>query len=513
MIGSTISHYRVLGSAGVGGMGIVYVAEDTQLNRKVALKFLPPAIAQDPHARARFLREAQAASALDHPNVATIYEIGEWEHQLFIAMAFYDGETLKQRLERGPVSVREAVSILLHLATGLAAAHHAGIVHRDLKPANVMLTQDGQVKILDFGLAKMVSDSEQTAARMTGPGTTIGTVAYMAPEQAQGAEVDAGADIWALGVIAYQMLTGRLPFKTENAAAALLSVLTDVPASIHDARPEVPDEIATLVNRALEKSRERRTLTADGIAAALSAWQVHSSADGATAPPGAAPSRRWLFAAAALVIAIAVPFGWFVHKESRARWARESALPEIDRLVEQEKYATAFNLANEAKRYIGTDPVWTRLDPIISHGVSVQTTPPGALVSYREYGTPNGAWTAVGRSPVTNVRVPNAFLSWKVEAPGLPPAEDVSASFFVLPMAYTLYDAAATPPGMVHARVGDAPYQMYIPGLDHLPAVKLRDFWVDRFEVTNRAFKTLSTAAATVIARSGSIPSSRTAAR
>jgi serine/threonine protein kinase len=294
MIGSTISHYRVLGSGGVGGMGIVYLAEDTQLNRKVALKFLPPAIAQDPHARGRFLREAQAASALDHPNVATIYEIGEWDHQLFIAMAFYEGETLKQRLERGPVTVSDAVSILLHLATGLAAAHHAGIVHRDLKPANVMLTHDGQVKILDFGLAKVMSDSAQTALRMTGPGTTIGTVAYMSPEQAQGAEVDARADIWALGVIAYEMLAGRLPFKTENAAAALLSALTDVPEPIRDVRAEVPEEIATLVNRALEKSRERRIVTADAIAAALSAWQVHSSAEGVTAGPGTAPSRRWL---------------------------------------------------------------------------------------------------------------------------------------------------------------------------------------------------------------------------
>jgi eukaryotic-like serine/threonine-protein kinase len=169
LIGTTVSHYRVLGSVGVGGMGIVYLGEDTRLNRKVALKFLPPATAQDPHAKARFLREAQAASALDHPNVATIYEIGDWEQQLFIAMAFYDGETLRQRLERSTVTVSEAAAILLQLATGLAAAHHAGIVHRDLKPANVMLMRDGPVKILDFGLAKMVSDSALTAT-MTGPG-------------------------------------------------------------------------------------------------------------------------------------------------------------------------------------------------------------------------------------------------------------------------------------------------------------------------------------------------------
>src|SRR2546427_6562813 len=199
MIGTTISHYRILGTVGVGGMGVVYLAEDTRLNRKVALKFLPPAIALDLHAKARFLREAQAASALDHPNVATVYEIGDLDQQFFIAMAFYEGETLRQRLEPGRLAVPEAAAILLQLATGLAAAHHAGIVHRDLKPANVMLTRDGQVKILDFGLAKMVSESAQAATqmatRMTSPGAVVGTVAYMAPEQAQGTEVDARADI------------------------------------------------------------------------------------------------------------------------------------------------------------------------------------------------------------------------------------------------------------------------------------------------------------------------------
>jgi len=490
MIGSTISHYRVLGTAGVGGMGIVYLAQDTQLNRKVALKFLPPAIAQDPQARGRFLREAQAASALDHPNVATIYEIGEWDHQLFIAMAFYEGETLRQRLERGPVPVPEAVSILLHLATGLVAAHHAGIVHRDLKPANVMLTHDGQVKILDFGLAKMVSDAEMTAERMTGPGTTIGTVAYMAPEQARGAEVDARADIWALGVIGYQMLTGRLPFKAENAAAALLSVITDVPAPIRDLRLDVPEEIAALVTSALEKARDRRTITADGIVAALSSWQVHSSAAHVTGRPSAAPSRRWLFAAAALLIAIAVPFAWFIYRASRARWARESAIPEIERLVEHEQFVAAFTLANEAKRYIGTDPVWTRLDPLVSYAVSIPTTPPGALVSYREYGASNATWTVVGRSPVINARVPNTFLIFKVEAPGLVAAEDVvGGPPLGKPMAFTLHTAATTPPGMVYATAGDDPFPLYIPGFEHLPGVKLRDFWIDRFEVSNREFK------------------------
>jgi len=492
LIGTTVSHYRILGSAGVGGMGIVYLAEDTRLNRKVALKFLPPAIAQDPHARARFLREAQAASALDHPNVATIYEIGDWEQQLFIAMAFYEGETLRQRLERGPMPVPEAAAILLQLATGLAAAHHAGIVHRDLKPANVMLTRDGQVKILDFGLAKVVSDSAPTAMHMTRPGTVVGTVAYMAPEQARGAEVDARADIWALGVMAYEMLAGRLPFKSENATAALLSVLTDTPPALGAVRPDVPDELTSLVHRALEKSPEDRTLTADAVVSAVSAWQARSSAASAASGPtrsATAISRRWIAAAAVLLLAIAVPFGWSVRQGSQARWAREEALPEIERLVEQERYVAAFGLANEAKRYIATDPIWNRLDPIISHPLSVNTTPAGGAISYREYASPTGPWTRIGESPAANVRVPNAFLAWKVEKEGFATAEDVSGAL-VQQLMFTLHERGTEPPEMVHVTVGDAPYQMFIPGLDHLPAVKLQDFWIDRREVTNREFKT-----------------------
>ena len=491
MIGTTVSHYRVLGSVGMGGMGIVYLAEDTRLNRKVALKFLPPAIAQDLHARARFLREAQAASALDHPNVATIYEIGDWDQQLFIAMAFYEGETLRERLERSPVTVQEAAAILLQLATGLAAAHHAGIVHRDLKPANVMLTRDGQVKILDFGLAKTVSDSAATMTRMTEYGAAVGTIAYMAPEQAQGEEIDGRVDIWAIGVIAYEMLAGRLPFRSENAAAALLSALTDTPVALDDLRPDVPEELTRLVHRALEKSKEARTLTADAIVSAVSAWQAGSSA--ASAASGPVPSvtaagRRWIISAVVLLLGIAVPFGWFVRQGSQARWAREQALPEIQRLVEQEQYFAAFGLANEAKRYIATDPIWNRLDPLISHPLSVTTAPPGAAVSYREYASPNGPWTQVGASPVTNVRVPNTFLAWKVERQGFAMAEDVSAPP-TLQLMFTLHASGTGPPGMVHVAVGDAPYQMYIPGLDHLPAVRLRDFWIDRREVTNREFK------------------------
>ena len=197
MIGTTVSHYRVLSQLGSGGMGVVYLAEDLRLKRKVALKFLRTS--GSAHPEARLLREAQAASTLDHPNVATIYEIGDWNGQPFIAMAYVPGETLQARLRRGPMALREIVEIAGQMASGLDAAHAMGVVHRDLKPANVVIGPSGQLKILDFGLAKFDSPDHETMTRVTDEGTTVGTLAYMSPEQAKGLDVDHRADIWALG--------------------------------------------------------------------------------------------------------------------------------------------------------------------------------------------------------------------------------------------------------------------------------------------------------------------------
>ncbi len=205
--GATVSHYRVLSALGVGGMGAVYLAEDLKLKRKVALKFLKKT--GDAHGVSRLLREAETASALDHPNIATIYEIGEWNGQPFIAMAYVPGETLLQRLRRGPMTIDEIAGVGAQIASGLAAAHDVGIVHRDLKPANVMLTPTGQVKILDFGLARNVSPDFDTMTRITTEQTTVGTLAYMAPEQLSSADVDQRADIWAFGIVLYEMLAGR----------------------------------------------------------------------------------------------------------------------------------------------------------------------------------------------------------------------------------------------------------------------------------------------------------------
>ncbi|MGQ0733636.1 MAG: bifunctional serine/threonine-protein kinase/formylglycine-generating enzyme family protein [Acidobacteriota bacterium] len=470
-------------------MGVVYVAEDDRLHRKVALKFLPPAIAQDAPARSRLLREAQAASALDHPNVAAVFDIDEWNGQLFIAMPYYEGETLRERIERGSLDVHEVARIAAQIASGLAAAHRVGIVHRDLKPANVILTRDGQVKILDFGLAKVSSETQATMARLTGPGTTVGTVAYMAPEQTTGSEVDARADVWAFGVTLYEMLTGHLPFHGDTAPAMLLAVASQPAPRLADSRSDVPAPLAHIVEAALEKDVARRTLSASDIASAIGQWLATQSAPAMASQPSAQARRRWAAAALFAAATAGLTGGWMVWQNSRARWAREQALPQIEELAEREDYVTAFTLANETKRYIPNDPAWKRIDSIVARTVTVRTVPDDVSVSYRPVRS-TGQWTRLGTSPLADAVVPNAYLEWRFEKPGYVTATDASAFVFAAQtFDVTMTPAEETPPGMVHVTAGDQPRVALIAGLDHLPPQRLRDFWIDKYEVTNREFK------------------------
>jgi serine/threonine protein kinase/Tfp pilus assembly protein PilF len=254
MIGKTISHYRILEKLGEGGMGVVYKAEDTKLRRPVALKFLPPELTRDPEAKERFIQEAQAASALDHPNICNIHEIDETsDGQLFICMAYYEGETLKEKIKRGPLDVRTAIGIAMQVGQGLAKAHSHGIVHRDIKPANIVVTDEGVAKILDFGLAKLAGQ-----IRLTKASSTLGTVAYMSPEQAGGKEIDRRTDVWSLGVVLFEMLTGRLPFKGEYEQAMMYSIMNEAAMALGTLRPDMPKELQAIFDKALAKSSDNR---------------------------------------------------------------------------------------------------------------------------------------------------------------------------------------------------------------------------------------------------------------
>ena len=261
MVGETILHYKIIDKIGAGGMGVVYKAEDTKLKRTVAIKFLPPEMTENPDAKERFIQEARAASALDHPNICTIYEINETDDgQLFIVMAYYVGKTLQEKIDTGPMSVDDAVSIAINISEGLHEAHENGVVHRDIKPANIMITDKGQIKIMDFGLAKSIAGSLVTKA-----GTTLGTVGFMSPEQTRGSDVDRKTDIWSLGVVLYAMLAGKTPFKGEYEQAIIYSILNVDPEPLTGLRTDIPVELEQYVNKCITKDPEDRYPTATGL--------------------------------------------------------------------------------------------------------------------------------------------------------------------------------------------------------------------------------------------------------
>ena len=273
MIGSTISHYRILEKLGEGGMGVVYKAQDIRLERLVALKFLPDGLSVMPSIRERFIREARAASALNHPNVGVVYDVGDDGTQSFIAMELIEGETLRARLSNGPVPIDQVRLWSVQLAEGLQAAHAKGIVHRDIKPDNLLLTTAGALKIMDFGIARL------SGSDLTTTGVALGTLAYMSPEQILGDKVDHRSDLWSLGAVIYEMLAGRLPFEQENAAAVMYEILNVEPAPVESLRPDTPASMASLVNRLLAKDPAHRPHSAGDVIAALQGVELAVETD------------------------------------------------------------------------------------------------------------------------------------------------------------------------------------------------------------------------------------------
>jgi formylglycine-generating enzyme required for sulfatase activity len=343
------------------------------------------------------------------------------------------------------------------------------------------------IKIIDFGLAKLGGWQ-----KITKPHTTMGTVAYLSPEQARGEAVDQRTDVWSLGVVLYEMLAGQVPFPGERTETVMHGILTDKPKPLKQLRNDTPIEIQRIINRTLQKDPRLRYASAGEVLKELTDYRLGSAmlegrAGGARLISGWVRQRRIAIPGLLIVLVLGLLLGWLLHRQSKVRWATEKLLPEVSRLVDEDKFVDAFNLARQAEKYIPGHPLLVKLWPALSASVSIRTTPPEAEVYMKEYDAIDGAWTYLGKSPLENIRIPSGLFRWKVEKKGFATVENVASSWF--PISFTLDPVETVPPEMVRVSARASPTQLIMPGFENVERVQLQDYWMDRYEVSNKQFK------------------------
>lgn len=490
--------YQVIEEIGQGGMGRVYKVMDREVGERIALKLLRSEIAARGDTIRRFREELRLARRITHKNVCRMFDLGFFEGTYFITMEYVDGEDLKEFIRRsGRLTVEKAAAIARQIGEGLAEAHSLGVVHRDMKPQNVMIDGQGNARIMDFGIARSIED-----AGVTGTGVMIGTPDYMSPEQVEGKAADPRADIYALGVILFEMVAGRLPFEGGTPLSVAVKHKTEPAPDPRTFNPGIPEGLADVLLMCLEKDREKRYGSASELLAALDRVGGEAArprkprkAGKPATPKASAGARRpanfrWrkafvpaiLLAAAALVIA-----GYrYVHRNAKVDWAKGTALPEIMRLTGDGKLYEAFWLARKAESIIPGDPRLAGLWNEMSQEASVETEPPGARVSVKAYKDVEGEWLELGTTPLSSTRLPLEFLRWKIEKPGyrtLAVANSGSGGR----LRFVLDRPEDLPPRMVRVPRGKVDPRLLL--FAHWPSVEIGEFLIDEYEVTNRDFK------------------------
>ena len=501
MIGTTLGHYRILEKIGQGGMGEVFLAEDTSLHRKVALKFLPAEMQQDATARKRFLREARSAAALDHPYICSIHEIGEADGKGFIVMEYVEGQTLKERISQGPVPLKEGTEWALEIGEALAVAHEKGIIHRDLKPSNIMLPKAGHVKVMDFSLAKQVPSTgqslsqEETLTGITKEGSTLGTLPYMSPEQIQGRLVDHRSDLFAFGIVLYEMLSGINPFKKNLAFDTAHAITRETPAPVSSVRLEVQQAVDSIIGRLLAKNpQERYQRAAEAVEDLRRAYEEAFRQQVVVVQSFFGKFGRALGRPVVLVpLLLAISVGIFfsvraVQTYQKAKWAREVLPKEVDRLLgssfetasqSTDNMVAAYGLLRKAREGLAAnqalDLVWNR----VSYNFKASTEPAGANVYIKPWNKPNAPWEFLGVTPFT---ARPALIYWrcKIEKSGYETVYALKPSG--IDLSRTLDKEGSIPKGMVRVTgpPDTAPYKSW---------PKIPDYYLDQYEVTNRQFR------------------------
>jgi eukaryotic-like serine/threonine-protein kinase len=538
--GLAFGRYVIRAKLGAGGMGEVFLADDTQLDRRVALKFLPPETEADPLAQRRLLREARAAATLDHPHICSVYEVGEADGRHFIAMQYVEGETLDARLRRSPFDLRETLTSAVQVVDALSEAHAHGILHRDIKPANIMITPRGDAKVMDFGLAKHASaeaatmESAETASLLTHRGDIVGTVAYMSPEQARGELLDPRSDLFSIGVLLYEMVSGQRPFQGTSSAAVAAAILTYEPYPLARFAPHTPPELERIVTKLLRKQPDSRYQTAKDLLIDLRtlkeeqefqlrlgrtpspAGQVdHGSASTANETPVAdrivpssdakglqteGRSRRAVVLGVAALLVVAVG-GWFAWRTARIRWAK-AQVTQLAALADAKRYFDAYDLAETIEPYLPGDPTLTSVMSAISDTISVTTEPSQARVYLKRF-TPDDAVTTssrrlLGTSPLRNVRIARGEYVLAIEKDGYAQVERAVSGVAMQAGALRI----TPPPIRIQQRLmptGVVPARMvFVPGGDYRliswsrptdRRVHLDDYFIDKYEVSNQEYK------------------------